>query len=44
MWADSFFKLPWKRILDDFNPYEGNLLGIGMVLLLCCPSLVFLLQ
>jgi hypothetical protein len=38
------FKIPWKKILDDFNPRKGNLLGIGLLLLLCCPSAIFLLQ
>jgi hypothetical protein len=37
------FKLSWQKIRDDFNPAKGNLLGIGMVLLLCCPAIVFLL-
>ena len=37
------FRLPWRKILDDFNPFHGNLLGIGVLLLFFCPSLVFIL-
>lgn len=37
------FKFRWKKILDDFNPLKGNLLGIGMLLLLCAPSIIFIL-
>lgn len=38
------FRLSWTKILDDFNPKKGNLLGIGMVLLLLCPVFIFLLR
>lgn len=38
------FRFSWRRILDDFNPVKGNLLGVGMLLLFCCPTLVYLLR
>lgn len=38
------FRMPWRKILDDFNPLKGNLLGVGLCLLFICPSLVFLLR
>lgn len=38
------FRFPWEKILQDFNPLKGNLLGVGMVLLFFCPALVFLLR
>lgn len=39
--ARYVFKLRWSNIFDDFNPVKGNLLGIGMVILLFCPAVVF---
>ncbi|WP_099237767.1 hypothetical protein [Synechococcus sp. BDU 130192] len=38
------FRLPWQKIVDDFNPLKGNFLGIGMLVLLFCPSIIFLLK
>lgn len=38
------FHYSWKRIVDDFNPLRGNLLGIGLLLLLWFPTIVFLLK
>lgn len=38
------FRYRWSQILDDFNLAKGNLLGLGMLLLLFCPVVVFLLQ
>jgi hypothetical protein len=38
------FRFSWKRILEDFNPLKGNLLGVGMIILLLCPTFVFLLR
>ena len=38
------FRLPWNKVLDDFNPLKGNLLAIGMLLLFFCPSIIFLLK
>ena len=37
------FKLNWIDILHDFNPGKGNMLGLGMVFLFFCPTIVFLL-
>ena len=36
-------KLSWEKILDDFNPLKGNLLGVGMVCLFFSPAMIFLL-
>jgi membrane-bound metal-dependent hydrolase YbcI (DUF457 family) len=38
------FRYSWQKVIDDFNPKKGNLLGVGMVLLLFCPTLVYLLK
>ncbi len=38
------FCYSWKKIADDFNPRKGNLLGFGMLLLLLCPAIIYLLQ
>lgn len=38
------FHYSWNRIVDDFNPSKGNLLGIGMLLIFLCPAIVFILQ
>jgi predicted acyltransferase len=38
------FKLKWTQVLDDFNPMKGNLLSIGMIFLLLCPSIMFWLS
>lgn len=38
------FKLRWSKIVEDFNPLKGNLLGIGMILLFLSPSIVFWIQ
>ena len=35
------FRFGWRRIIDDFNPAKGNLLGLGMVLLMLCPPIVY---
>jgi hypothetical protein len=42
--ARYVFRLNWQKIVDDFNPVKGNLLGLGMVYLLFCPALVFTLR
>ncbi|WP_136796428.1 hypothetical protein [Desulfosediminicola ganghwensis] len=36
------FKIKWHKIIDDFNIMKGNLLGVGMVFLFICPTIVFL--
>ena len=38
------FRLPWRKIRDDFNPLKGNLLGVGLVLLFLCPAIIFMLR
>jgi len=37
------FRFKWIKILEDFDLRKGNLLGIGMVLLFFCPTIVYLL-
>ena len=36
------FKLKWVDVFNDFNPVKGNLLGVGMVFLFFCPTIVFM--
>jgi hypothetical protein len=36
------FKLSWKKILEDFNIFHGNLLGVGIGLILLLPVSIFL--
>ncbi|GIT97493.1 hypothetical protein [Sulfurovum sp. TSL1] len=38
------FKFKWSKIIEDFNPLKGNLLGVGMLLLFLSPSIVFWMQ
>ena len=42
--ARYVFKLKWNKILDDFNTMKGNLLGIRMIFLFFCPTVVFWLN
>ena len=42
--ARYVFNLKWNKILDDFNPVKGNLLGIGMLFLFFCPIVLFLIH
>ena len=35
------FKLSWEKIADDFDITKGNLLSIGIVLIVFMPVLVF---
>jgi hypothetical protein len=37
------FKLSWDKVFDDFNLFKGNLLSLGMILILILPPLLFLL-
>jgi threonine/homoserine efflux transporter RhtA len=37
-------RLPWRRVLADFNPRGGNYLSIGLMLLLLFPWLVMQLR
>lgn len=36
------FRFTWQKILEDFDLRKGNLLGLGMLLLLICPALFYL--
>lgn len=38
------FRFKWIKILEDFDLRKGNLLGVGMVLLFLCPTIVYLLN
>jgi len=38
------FRFPWNKILEDFDIRKGNLLGLGMILLFFCPTLLFLMS
>jgi hypothetical protein len=38
------FRFKWNKILEDFDIRKGNLLGVGMGLLLLCPTTVYLLK
>ena len=38
------FKLSWKKIASDFDPRQGNLLGIGMLLIIFAPAVIFYFQ
>ena len=42
--ARRVFKLNWNKVLDDFNPFKGNLLSVGMIFLLFSPSIVYWFQ
>jgi len=33
-------RLPWKVVLSDFNPSKGNLILIGLLLLLLFPLFI----
>ncbi len=39
LFGKLFFRMPWKKIFDDFNIAKGNLLLIGMIFLLFAPFL-----
>lgn len=36
------FKLSWAKVIEDFNIFKGNLLGIGMCVILLLPVSIFL--
>ncbi len=38
-----YFGFSWHRLLVDFNPWQGGMLGIGMLILLAAPWLAGLL-
>ena len=38
------FRYSWSKIFADFNLFKGNLLGLGMLILLFCPVVVFLIK
>jgi hypothetical protein len=33
------FKVRWLTIVDEFNIFKGNLLGVGMIVMAFCPLL-----
>ena len=35
---------PWERISADFNPFQGGLMGIGILYLISAPSLAHTLR
>jgi hypothetical protein len=37
-------RLPWRVVLADFNPAGGNLILIGLLLLLLSPLLVITIK
>jgi hypothetical protein len=39
MVARFIVKARWEAVLDDFNIRKGNLLGLGMIAMACCPLL-----
>lgn len=38
------FKITWRKIIEDFNIFKGNLLGIGMIFILILPVSIFLIM
>jgi hypothetical protein len=38
------FHYSWAKIIEDFNLGKGNLLGLGMLILLLSPATVFLIR
>lgn len=40
----AVFRFGWSRILSDFDPRRGNLLGLGMLFLLAAPLLAGVLR
>ncbi len=38
------FNFKLTKIIEDFNPFKGNLLSVGMLLLFVSPSIVFWVQ
>jgi hypothetical protein len=38
------FRLPWNRILREFDPRQGGFLALGMLVVLVAPTLVRLLD
>lgn len=37
------FKLSWGKILEDFNLFKGNLLGIGMFMIIVLPPILYII-
>jgi hypothetical protein len=42
--ARSLLKLPWARVLRDFDPRTGNYLSLGLLLLVSFPYIVMQLR
>jgi hypothetical protein len=38
------FLYSWRKIANDFNPKKGNFLGVGMLLILFLPGIIFIIQ
>jgi hypothetical protein len=38
--AKALLKLPWKKVLQDFDPRTGNYLSLGLALLVFFPYVV----
>jgi hypothetical protein len=38
------FRMPWSRVLREFNPKEGGFLALGMLVVLLAPALVLALR
>jgi len=37
-------KMPWRKILEDFDLRQGNLLAVGLALMALCPWVAMLLR
>lgn len=35
------FKLSWEKVFEDFNIFKGNLLSIGIAIIIFLPSVLF---
>lgn len=40
----ALFRVSWNKIFEDFNILKGNLLGVGMLLILLLPSVIVLID
>lgn len=42
--ARLVMKARWSTIIDELNIFKGNLLGVGLMVMACCPLLASLLR
>lgn len=42
--ARLLLRLPWHKVLRDFDPRSGNYLSLGLALLVCMPYLVMTMR